>query len=212
MAANMEVQLEEFKANVERMLREDEAEFSEVLFSGASAYTTTAARYTPPDMGQANISSVFYTNGVFYDRSSNATARGRRRIYDLLQLARNPDTGHYRKLYGKLLRQGYYYVVSIRRPGKPVRLVPCRTEAEAVTKAHETYRGLTRAAWGMGLSALRGKMPPATRRLLNMRPGIARMARLSGATLDKELREITLTNSILDPTDSFVPIADSRAT
>lgn len=208
---DVEVLTDQFEHNVERMLREDEDELNEAVFTGASAYVTTAARYSPPAIGAKELDERWYDNGVAYDRSGARASYGRRRIYDLLQLARHPDTGHYRKLYGTLLRQGYYYAVSIRRPGRPVRFIPCRTRGEALDYSRETYRGLTRAVWGLAFGQLRGKMPPAFRKLIRKRPALADMTNLSTAVHDRKAHEITLTNAVKTEGRGYVAIADARA-
>ncbi len=207
----LDFDLSTFEANVARMRREDRAMLRQTLISGASAYATTAARYTPPGIGNNALDPVFYADGVMYDRSSNATARGRRRVYDLLQLARNPDTGHYRKLYGTLLRQGYYYAVSIKREGKRTRLIPCRTEAEAAAYAHETYRGLSRAAWGLSIGALTGKVPPVFRKFVSRRPQLSRMSALNRVSFDEPRGEVLITNEVLKTGADYLAVIDSRA-
>lgn len=204
--------LSTFHKNIERMMREGEDEIRKTLVSGASAYATAAARHTPPNPGAREIDPIFYSDGVMYDRSSASRAHGRRRVYDLLALARNPDTGHYRRMYGKLLRQGYYYVVAIHRDGRPVRFVPCRTEGEAAAYAHETYRGLTRAAWGLAFSTLSGKkLPPAFGKYLSRRPLLANMAALNTVTLDQSKHEVTITNSAIRTSGSYLASLDTNA-
>lgn len=203
--------LKTFRENIARMMREGEDEVRKTLVSGASAYATSAARHTPPNPGAVNIDPIFYADGVMYDRSSNSTARGRRRVYDLLALARNPDTGHYRKMYGKMLRQGYYYVVAIRRAGQGVKFIPCRTDAEAARYAHESYRGLTRAAWGLSFSTLSGKMPPAFNKFLARRPMLANMAALNTVAIDEAKHEVTITNSAIRTSESYLASLDTNA-
>ena len=126
-------------------------------------------------------------------------------------LARNPATGHYRRHYGRLLRKGYRYVVSIRRKGRPLRQIPCKTEAEAVRYAHETYRGLARAAWGLSFAQLTGKLPPAFRRLMSERPRLASMSALNRLKFDQGKHEVTNTNMAVKTGDSYLSTLDVNA-
>lgn len=210
-AVKLQFYLKSFRENVRFMERESEEEMQKTLISGASAYATSAAKHSPPSMGSAKIDPIFYADGVLYDRSSARRSYGRRRIYDLQQLARNPDTGHYRKMYGKMLRQGYYYVVAIHRAKSPVRFVPCRTESEALQYAHESYRGLTRAAWGLNFTTLAGKMPPAFRQLVAQRPLLANMAALNVISRNPAQRMITITNSAIKTGDNYLQSLDTNA-
>lgn len=209
--AKLQFNLESFRENMRFMMRESREEVRKTLLSGASAYATSAAKHTPPNPGRVRIDPRFYADGVFYDRSSNSRAMGRRRVYDLLALARNPGTGHYRRHYGRLLRNGYYYLVSIRRHGKPLRQIPCKTEAEAARYAHETYRGLTRAAWGLSFSTLTGKIPPSFRKLLADRPRLSGMAALNAVKLDQNKNEVTNTNMAIKTGDSYLQSLDVNA-
>ena len=209
--AKLQFNLESFRENMRFMMRESREEVRKTLLSGASAYATSAAKHTPPNPGKIKMDPRFYADGVLYDRSSNSQAMGRRRVYDLLALARNPATGHYRRHYGRLLRKGYRYVVSIRRKGRPLRQIPCKTEAEAVRYAHETYRGLARAAWGLSFAQLTGKLPPAFRRLMSERPRLASMGALNRLQFDQGKHEVTNTNMAVKTGDSYLSTLDVNA-
>lgn len=209
--AKLQFNLVSFHENMRFMAHESREEIKKTLKSGASAYATSAAKHTPPSQGKVKIDPRFYADGVFYDRSSNSRAMGRRRVYDLLALARNPGTGHYRRHYGRLLRKGYRYVVSIRRPGRPLKQIPCRSETEAARYAHETYRGLTRAAWGLSFMSLTGKLPPAFRRLVAERSSLSRMGTLNRVKLDEQKGEITTTNMAIKTGDSYLNTLDINA-
>ena len=129
---------------------------------------------------------------------------GRRRIYDLLSLARDPDTGHYRRRYGRLLQQGYYYVVSIFRQDKPLKQIPCRSYQEACHYAHITYRGLTRAAWGMNIKGARGKMPVIFRKLLSLRPRLSQLSQLNDVSVQEgDVNTASITNRAITSGASY---------
>ena len=181
----LEVQTREFEENIKRLQRSSREEMGKTLRAGLSALASSAARNTPPDIGRTAIRSQRYEDGVSYSASSRDKTMGRRRIYDLLSLARDPGTGHYRKRYGRLLQQGYYYVVSIYRPGKTLRQIPCRSYEEALRYAHVTYRGLTRAAWGMNIKGARGKMPVIFRKLLSLRPRLSQLSQLNDVSVQE---------------------------
>lgn len=206
----LEFEMKSFEANLEFMQKESEEEMNKILVSGASAYATSASKHTPPSAGKQKIDPMFYGDGVWYDRSSKDKAHGRRRVYDLLQLARNPDTGHYRKHYGTLLRMGFYYVVSIYRKGKLLQ-IPCKTLAEAGKYAYESYRGLTRAAWGLRFSELSGKMPPAFRKYVAERPELSKMASLNTVTINRVKHEVQIVNHVVDSNDPYMSKVDTNA-
>ena len=192
------------------MQAEDRKELDKILVGGAIAFANAAAKHTPPDPGKSKISPLRYADGVLYDRSSNARVRDRRRVYDLLKLARDPSTGHYRSHYGRLLRQGYYYVVSIKRRGKKLVQIPCRNEAEAARYAHITYRGLTRAAWGVGLQTMTGKSAgKAFRRLIAERPQIG--GKMDAGTAQKNGNTIVVTNAIASMSDKYMQDLQTNA-
>lgn len=202
--------LDSFHKNVAKMQAEDLQELEKVLTAGAIVYANTAAKFTPPDPGKSKFSPLYYSDGVLYDRSSNARVKGLRRVYDLLALARNPSTGHYRKYYGKLLRKGYYFVVSIKRPGKKLVQMPCRTEAEAVRYAHETYRGILRAAWGLSLPKITGKAPAGPfRKLITERPRIGSKSGTGSAV--KNGNTIVITNNLATMSDSYMADLTQKA-
>ena len=202
----------EFEANIKRLQNESKEVMGKTLRAGLSALASSAARHTPPSIKSSTISPKYYEDGVFY-RSSSGRAHGRRRIYDLMQLARDPATGHYRRHYGKLLRQGYYYVVSIYRPGRKVKQVPCRTYEEALKYAHVTYRGLMRAAWGMNIRGATGTAPAAFRKLLSLRPQLSRMSHLNVVDIkDGEVNSMEITNRAVPSAASFITDLEAGAT
>ena len=202
--------LDSFHKNVAKMQFEDRQELEKILTAGAIVYANTAAKFTPPDRGKSMFSPLYYADGVLYDRSSNARAKGRRRVYDLLTLARNPSTGHYRKYYGKLLRKGYYFVVSIKRPGKKLVQIPCRTEAEAIRYAHETYRGILRAAWGLSLPEITGKAPAGPfRKLVAERPKIGSRSGTGSAV--RNGNTLVITNQLATMSDNYMAELTQKA-
>lgn len=202
----------DFEANIERLQHESREVMGKTLRAGLSALASSAARHTPPDMKRSSISSRYYEDGVLY-HSSSGRAHGRRRIYDLLQLARDPATGHYRRHYGKLLRQGYFYVVSIYRPGRKVRQIPCKTYEEALKYAHITNRGLMRAAWGMNIRGAKGTAPTAFRKLLSLRPSLSKMSHLNEVDMKEgETNSIEITNKAIPSSANFMTDLEAGAT
>ena len=200
----LEAQTAEFEANIKRLQGSSREEMGKTLRAGLSALASSAARNTPPDIGRTAIRSERYEDGVSYNASARGKTMGRRRIYDLLSLARDPDTGHYRRRYGRLLQQGYYYVVSIFRQDKPLKQIPCRSYQEACHYAHITYRGLTRAAWGMNIKGARGKMPVIFRKLLSLRPGLSKQSHLNVVSVqDGEVYSGSVTNKAIPAGASF---------
>ena len=199
----LELQAQEFEKNIRLLERESREEMSKTLRVGLSALASSAAKNTPPDIGRS-IKHTRYEDGVSFSASSRDKSMGRRRIYDLLSLARDPGTGHYRKHYGRLLQQGYYYVVSIFRQDKPLKQIPCRSYQEACHYAHITYRGLTRAAWGMNIKGARGKMPVIFRKLLSLRPGLSKQSHLNVVSVqDGEVYSGSVTNKAIPAGASF---------
>ena len=200
----LEAQTAEFEANIKRLQGSSREEMGKTLRAGLSALASSAARNTPPDIGRTAIRSERYEDGVSYNASARGKTMGRRRIYDLLSLARDPDTGHYRRRYGRLLQQGYYYVVSIFRQDKPLKQIPCRSYQEACHYAHITYRGLTRAAWGMNIKGARGKMPVIFRKLLSLRPRLSQLSQLNDVSVQEgDVNTASITNRAITSGASY---------
>lgn len=208
----LEMSLKSFEANVKRMRGETLEEAEKTLKSGASSYATSASKHTPPSLGRATIDPVFYSDGFFVRTAAEESEpkRGRRAVYDLAALVKDSRV-KFRGEYGKRLRQGFRYMVKIFRTGKkPVRKY-CRTEAEAAQYAHETYRGLTRAAWGLQFALLTGKVPPAFRKYLAERPELNRMAGLNQITMDRAKHEIRIVNGVIPAGASYLASTDTNA-
>ena len=203
--------LSTFRRNIERLQSEAEWEVPRILKAGASAYITSSVKHTPPSIGEKEIDPRFYADGVMHYAVGKSSLHGRRRVVDLLQAARDPASGHWRSVYGKLLRAGYKYLVYIKRPGKQLKVVPCRSEAGAVRAAHEAYRGLMRAAWGLAAPQAfgTGKYPPAVQKLVDKRPDLARMAHLNEITVTPQMIEIT--NHVIPSGAPFAASTDVNA-
>ena len=201
----------DFDRNVKKMRRElTDVEVEKVLLTGASAYVTSAAKHTPPSLGKDKIEAVFYSDGFWQTPHEEVKSRGRRPVYRLRELVRSTGIKG-RELYGQKLREGYEYLVKIFRKGRPPVRKFCRTEAEAERYAHETYRGLMRAAWGLSFAFIAGKVPPAFRRLLAERPELSRMAHLNEVQLDKKEMRVTITNRVIPEGAGFFPSTDVNA-
>ena len=206
----LKVDLASFKRNLERMRHETAEEMDKILTTGASAYATSAAKHSPPSLGKPTVDPMFYMDGIWYRQSDTAPLKGRRPVYDLLELVRSSDS-KFRSYYGRLVREGYLYMVKIFRNGKrPVRKF-CKTMAEAEKYAHESYRGLTRAAWGLQFSELSGKMPPAFRKYVSERPELSKMAALNKVGIQRQIHEVTITNEAIRSGASFLGSTDTNA-
>ena len=206
----LKVDLESFERNLERMRKETSEEMDKILVTGASAYATSASKHSPPDLGKPVPDKQYYVDGVWYRQSDTAPLKGKRPVYDLLELVRNSNS-KFRPYYGRLVRQGYLYMVKIFRTGKrPVRKF-CKTMAEAERYAHESYRGLTRAAWGLQFSELSGKMPPAFRKYVSERPELTKRADLNRVSLDRKLHQVLITNEAVRTGASYLGTTDTNA-
>lgn len=209
-ALKLEFDLKRFTASIELMRRETEEEILKVLKAGASAYATSMQKHTPPSLGKAKIDPLYYGDGMWYRESDTGKARyGRRPVYDLVSLARSDS--RFRSYYGTLARQGWRYMVIVKREKKPMKRIFCRTEAEAAAAAHETYRGISRAAWGLNIPSLSGKLPPAFRELISQRPKLASKTGTGSVTLDRAGHTVTITNSMVDGSASFFSSSDTNA-
>jgi|GEM_PF-7083488 len=205
----LKIDRESFERNLERMRKETAEEMDKILVTGASAYATSASKHSPPSFHKP-IDPIYYMDGIWYRQSDTAPLKGRRPVYDLLELVRSSDS-KFRSYYGRLVREGYLYMVKIFRQGKrPVRKF-CKTMAEAERYAHESYRGLTRAAWGLQFSELSGKMPPAFREYVSKRPELSKMASLNKVHIDRQRHEVTITNEAIRTGASFLGETDTNA-
>ena len=207
------IELKKFERNMKKFERESEEEFEKIFESGAATFATMLATRTPPSMGKVDIAPQYYQDGVMYDASTARKPGGRRRIFDLMALARNPDTGHYRSYYGRLLRAGYKYATYIKRRKRPGRLRPVKTLFEAKSHAQEKYRGISRAAWGLSLvPSVASTVPKAFQKYIERRPAIAQMTPLNTVQLvrEKKMKFVTTNRSdFLDP--AFLPYAEPPA-
>lgn len=131
----------------------------------------------------------------WYKDDDRAPLKGRRPVYDLISLVRHSDS-RYKSYYGKLLREGYLYLVKIMRPKLPVITKYCKTLTEAEKYAEITFRGLTRAAWGLRFAQLSGKMPPAFQKYISHRPKLQSLSALNVVKLDRKTKTVTLTNMV----------------
>lgn len=206
----LEFALKSFYDALERMKDETEEEALKALKAGASAYASSIQRHTPPCLGKRRIDPLYYGDGVWYkETDANAARYGRRRVYDLVSLARSDS--RFRSYYGRMARQGWRYMVLIHRKGKPMKRVFCRTEAEAAAAAHETYRGITRAAWGLNIPSLSGKLPPAFRDLIRQRPKISGKTGTGSVRLDSRTHTVTIANALADDSAGYFKTADVNA-
>lgn len=210
--AEFEIDLSAFSDNLWKIGQELPKEKRKIVLAGGAAYASSAAKNTPPDARKNEISPVYYEDGVDYRSSSASRPHGRRRIYDLLALARNPATGHNRSLYGKLLRQGYTHVVSMRRPRGKLTRHYCRSLTEAKQYAHEDYRGLYRASWGLGFKKIQKQPPPAFNKYASRRPDLRKAAlKLSKFHYDPATDTLTIANEAIPAGESFVNFMDEAA-
>lgn len=208
--AEFEIDLSAFSDNLWKIGQELPKEKRKIVLAGGAAYASSAAKYSAPEPGK-DIPAVFYEDGYDYG-PGHEQPRGRRRVYDLLKLARNPRSGKMRPLYGKLLRQGYTHAVYIARAKKKGILKPCGSLAEAQTLAHEDYRGLYRAAWGLGFTKIKRKPPAVFQKLASRRPDLRKAAlKLSKFHYDPATDTLTITNEAIPAGESFVNFMDEAA-
>ena len=139
---------------------------------------------------------------------------GMRVIYYLRECVRNPQTHRLKHMFGKLLRQGYEYVVvihskSAKRKGRWTYYKECKTISEARRYATEDYRGLFRAAWGLGFVRVTGGIPPVFNRYLERRPKLRGMVnRMGKVTLAPSGMEMAIENIPIPDGSAFLPGLD----
>ena len=213
-AVKLEFSLRTFEANAEFMMGELREEQEKIVLAGASAYATSAQRHTPPSLGQSKIDPTYYEDlEADHVLMKGEKPGGRRVIYKLRDIVRNPAKQRYKKMFGAYLQEGFEYVVQMRnRNGRSNYLKPCRNLEEAKRYAVEDYRGLMRAAWGMGFVAMGRKMPPVFRSLTNLRPKILQKQNtLSGVAFDAQNMEVTITNEVIKDGAGFLYSTDINA-
>lgn len=208
--AQFELDLSEFRENLWKIGQELPKEKRKIVLAGGATYASSAAKYSAPEPGK-DIPAVFFEDGYDYG-PNHEQPRGRRRVYDLLALARNPRAGKMRPLYGKLLRQGYTHAVYIARAKKKGVFKPFRSLAEAKKYAHEDYRGLYRAAWGLGFTKIKKKPPAVFQKLASRRPDLRKASlKLSKFHYDPKTDTLTITNEAIPSGESFVAFMDEAA-
>lgn len=208
----LKISTESFRKNLKRMRDENLKDIKKVLKTGASAYATSAAKHTPPSFNKPMIDPVFYEDGVLVRNrvQMDKPPQGRRRIYCLTDLAKDPNV-KFRSYYGRMARQGYWYMVSIMRPGKkPVRKF-CRDLTEARAYAREDYRGLYRAAWALQFKPMLGRLPAAFQKYIEKRPALSKMAHLNEVRMDEVKHEVTVINHAIPSGASFLASTDTNA-
>lgn len=208
-AAQLRFELKDFYSNVYEFQKQTFRECRACVLTGSAAYASVAQRHTPPSLGRQDIDSTFYQT-LEMDRvlEKNEKTNGMRVIYYLRECVRNPATHRLKHMFGKLLRHGYEYVVVIhsksqKRKGRWTYYKECRTIEEARKYATEDYRGLMRAAWGLGFPRVSGGIPPVFNRYLQRRPMIRRMINTMG--------QVTLAPSGMEMEIVNVPVPDSSA-
>jgi hypothetical protein len=213
-AVKLKFALDTFKVNSRFMMSEEEAERKKVLMAGASAYATSAQRHTPPALGQQDIPNNFYGTAIMdFVLPKGWKTGGMRVIYPLREVLKNPRTRRLKSMMGKLLRQGYEYVVVIhsskqQRHGRWTYYKPCTTLDEAKKYATEDYRGLMRTAWGMGFIAETGKMPPVFKKYLRRRPKLAELQTLSHVRFFPEQNTVEVQNDAIGENEAFLKTTD----
>lgn len=213
-ATQLKFHLADFYKNVYKMKDEDYAACRKCVIQGSAAYASVAQRHTPPSLGRQDIESTFYQT-LEMDRTLEKGERtnGMRVIYALRDTVRNPATHRLKHMLGKLLRDGYEYVVVIhskarRTKGTWTHYKPCHTLDEARKFAQEDYRGLMRTAWGLGFIRHTGSLPPVFNRYVSRRPNLYRMAKLSEVNLDPSGMEVTIINHAIPDGAAFLPGLD----
>ena len=209
----LEMSLKSFEANLEFMDHELDEEREKVVLAGASAYATSAQKHTPPALGKPDIPPEYYET-MELDRTMNRGEKtgGRRVIYNLRNCVRNPESRRFAKQFGKLLRDGFEYVVVMKnRKHRGTYFKPCRTLDEARRNAVEDYRGLMRASWGMSFENVGRKAPPAFRKYTTRRPELLKRKGLSHAMFEKNIMTVTLRNDVIPDNAGFLTSTDVNA-
>lgn len=213
-AAQLKFELKEFYKNVFEFQNETYRELRKCVIQGAAAYVSVAQRHTPPALGQQDIPSTYY-QALEMDRVLEKGERtgGMRVIYYLRACVKNPATHRLKHMFGKLLRQGYEYVVvihskSAKRKGRWTFYKECRTIEEARKYATEDYRGLFRVSWGLGFIRQTGKFPPVFNRYVTRRPKLYSLMNLSRVQLAPSGMEMDIENVPIPDGSAFLPGLD----
>lgn len=213
-ATQLKFELKDFYKNMYEFQKETYKECRACVLTGSAAYASVAQRHTPPSLGKQDIDSTFYQT-LEMDRvlEKNERTNGMRVIYFLRECVRNPQSHRLKHMFGKLLRQGYEYVVVIhskaqKRKGRWTYYKECRTLEEARKYATEDYRGLMRSAWGLGFTRHYGNPPPVFSRYLQRRPMIRRMIALSDVNLAPSGMQVEITNKSVPDGSAFLPGLD----
>ena len=203
--AKLDFELKSLRENLSKMREDDKSTVLKALKAGAIVFANAAAKHTPPDMGK-NIDPLRYIDGVVITAGSNHKPRGRRIIIDLLASVRE-SRSPFRSVHGQLLKQGWKYIVFARGRKR----ILCKDLSEAQRYAHLSYRGLMRAAWGLDLPALGGKLPPAFAKLITARNKLMTQAGRNQVRMDSDNFKITIENRVLRGSEGFVSSTTTNA-
>ncbi len=214
-AVQLRFELKEFYRNIYDFQNQTFRECRKCVLAGSAAYVSVAQRHTPPALGRQDIPETYYQT-LEMDRVLEKGERtgGMRVIYFLRECVKNPATHRLKHMFGKLLRQGFEYVVvihskSAKRKGRWTYYKECRTIEEARKYAAEDYRGLFRTAWGLGFPRISGGMPPVFNRYVQRRPKLAGMInRMGHVTLDPSGMELNIENVPIPDGSAFLPGLD----
>ena len=87
-----------------------------------------------------------------------------------------------------------------------------QTLAEAKQYAHENYRGLYRASWGLGFKKIQKQPPPAFNKYAARRPDLRKTAlKLNRFRYDTNTDTLFITNEAIPAGESFVNFMDTAA-
>lgn len=212
--SGMTINTEKLVRNLRRLERDTDTAKLKALRDCCAVFVSTAQKYTPPNMGK-KIPGYMYNIPKPVEKASQRDARMKTGIRPIIDMQKMKDdrnvSAMLRKFYAIKVNTGARYFVMFnlkgrgRRKGSRPKSKLTATLAEAQKYARIDYRGLLRAAWGMGARPPFAEAPVVTS-LIAKRPDIAKLRSKSSVGIEKSGRgayAIVLRNQLPTGSDGY---------
>ena len=176
--------LKQFEKNVNRFIDETLEQTEDIVKDMAPIFSTTAAKYTPPNIGKATIDKKYYT----------------RPIFNLIDLAKGKyENQRCTAQDYKQLRAGMKFKVLNTKKGvkKGVAFAYCKKISQAKKLAKIKNRGLSRVMWGKDMQSIDRPVPASIQRLQHKSPEMTnKQLNIISQQKNKDEVSVEITNKV----------------